>query len=114
MQKHIRVTRETGVWSVRAGGAVIAASENALELNEGDYDPVIYFPREDVAMALHEKTDQKTNCAYKGEANYFSIVTKSQVIENAVWTYETPHPELESIANHVAFYRGDLVIIEEI
>ena len=65
-------------------------------------------------MALLEKTDQKTNCAHKGEANYFSIVTKSQVIENAVWTYEAPRPELESIANHMAFYRGDLVIIEEI
>ena len=57
MQKHIRVARETGVWSVRAGGAVIADSENASEHNEGDYDPVIYFPREDVAMALLEKTD---------------------------------------------------------
>ena len=114
MQKHIRVTRETGVWSVRAGGAVIADSENALELNEGDYDPVIYFPREDVAMALLERSDQKTNCAHKGEAVYFSIVTKSQVIENAAWTYEAPRPELKSIANHMAFYRGDLVIIEEI
>ena len=99
---------------MRAGGAVIADSENALELNESDYYPVIYFPREDVAMALLEKTDQKTNCAHKGEANYFSIVTKSQVIENAAWTYEAPLPELENIANHMAFYPGDLVIIEEL
>lgn len=114
MQKHIRVIRETGVWSVRAGGAVIAESENALELNEGDYDPVIYFPREDVAMALLERSDQKTNCAHKGEAVYFSIVTKSQVIENAAWTYEAPRPELENITNHMAFYRDDLVIVEEL
>ena len=113
MQKYIYITRETGVWSVRAGGAVIAESEKALNLTEGDYDPVIYFPREDVAMALLEKTDRKTNCAYKGEAVYFSIVTKSQVIENAAWTYEAPLPELENIANHMAFYRGDLVTIEE-
>ncbi len=52
MQQHIKVIRETGVWTVRAGGAVIAESENALELSEGDYAPVIYFPREDIAMAL--------------------------------------------------------------
>ena len=114
MHKHIRVTQETGVWSVRAGGAVIADSENALELNEGDCEPVIYFPREDVAMALLEKTDLKTQCAHKGEANYFSIVTKSQVIENAAWTYEAPRPELKNIANYMAFCRDDLVIIEEI
>ena len=114
MQKHIRVIQETGVWSVRAGGAVIAESENALELNEGDYDPVIYFPREDVAMALLEKSEQKTKCDHKGEAIYFSIVTKSQVIENAAWTYEAPRPELAHIANHMAFYRDYLVIFEEI
>ena len=114
MQKHIRVTREKGVWSVRAGGAVIAETENALELNEGDYDPVIYFPREDVAMALLEKSEQKIKCAHKGEAIYFSIVTKSQVIENAAWTYEAPRPEHAKIANHMAFYRDDLVIVEEI
>ena len=114
MQQHIKVIRETGVWTVRAGGAVIAESENALELSEGDYVPVIYFPREDIAMALLEKTDQKTTCAHKGEASHFSIVTKSQVIENAAWSYETPLEGLESIANHVAFYRSDLVAIEKI
>ena len=97
MQKHIRVTREKGVWSVRAGGAVIAETENALELNEGDYDPVIYFPREDVAMALLEKSEQKTKCDHKGEAIYFSIVTKSQVIENAAWTYEAHALSLQKL-----------------
>ena len=66
MLKHIRVSRETGVWSIRAGGAVIAGSENALELNEGDYAPVIYFPQSDVAMALLKKTDQKTIYSHKG------------------------------------------------
>ena len=99
---------------MRAGGAVIADPDNALELNEGDYDPVIYFPRDDVAMAVLETTDQKTNCVHKGEASYFSIVIKSQAIENAAWTHEAPRPELENIADHMAFYRDDLVIIEEI
>ncbi|MEK9978598.1 MAG: DUF427 domain-containing protein [Paracoccaceae bacterium] len=41
-------------------------------------------------------------------------MTKSQVIENAAWSYETPLEGLESIANHVAFYRSDLVTIEKI
>ena len=44
---------------MRAGGAVIADSENASEHNEGDYDPVIYFPRKDVAMAVLEKLTKK-------------------------------------------------------
>ena len=114
MRKQIRVTRETGIWSVRAGGAVIAESENALELNEGGYAPVIYFPREGIAMALLEKTEKKTTCTNKGEANYFSIVTKSRVIKNAAWSYEAPLTDLRNIANHIAFYGGDLVTIEKL
>ena len=73
VQKHIRVTRETGVWSVRAGGAVIAASENALELNEGDHDPVIYFPREDVAMALLEKLTRKQTAPIRAKPTIFPL-----------------------------------------
>ena len=114
MRKKIRVTRETGVWSVRAGGAVIAESENALELKEEDHAPVIYFPRDGVAMALLERTDKKTSCTHKGEANYFSIVTKSNIIRNAAWSYEAPFTEFKSIANHVAFYQGSLVTIEKL
>ncbi len=38
---------------------MIVESENALELSEGDYAPVIYFPREDIAMALLEKNRPK-------------------------------------------------------
>ena len=78
MQKHIRVTRTLGVWSVRAWDAVIAESENAFELNDGDYTPVIYFPRENVSMALLKKTDQKTTRAHKGEAGFFRSLPKAK------------------------------------
>ena len=78
MQKHIRVTRTPGVWSVRAWDAVIAESENAFELNDGDYTPVIYFPRENVSMALLKKTDQKNTRAHKSEAGFFRSLPKAK------------------------------------
>ena len=47
MSDHITTRSATGTWSVRAGGAVIGESKNAIELIEGDLPPVIYFPKSD-------------------------------------------------------------------
>ena len=98
---------------VRAGGAVIAETEAALELTEDGYDPVIYFPRDDVAMALLEPSIKTSVCPQRGEANYYSIQTKSLLISNAAWSYEKPKPGVEAIARHLAFY-ADKVAIEEV
>ena len=52
MSDHITTRPATGTWSVRAGGAVIGESKNAIELIEGDLPPVIYFPKSDFGDGL--------------------------------------------------------------
>ena len=56
MADHIRMRRAPGTWVVRTNEAVLGESSAALELTEGDYPPVIYFPRDDIAMALLDRT----------------------------------------------------------
>ncbi len=114
MADHIRITKAEGRWTVRAGGAVLGESAHALELAEGDYAPVIYFPRADIAMALLDATDHNTHCPHKGDASYFSVVTKSTTLENAAWSYETPLDGVARIKDHLAFYTGDGVTVEKI
>lgn len=113
-QSHITITAAPGTWVVRAGGAVIGETENALSLQEGSYPEVIYFPREDVEMAFLEPSSHRTTCPYKGEASYFAIIAKSGEIPNAVWSYETPKPGMERIAGHLAFYVGEKVTVERV
>ncbi len=110
----ITIRKAPGNWTVRAGGAVIGESSNALELSEGELAAVIYFPRDDIAMAFLDESDHSTHCPHKGDASYFSIVTKSQTIENAGWSYETPLANVERIKDHIAFYTTDLVAVERI
>ena len=83
----ITIRKAAGTWTVRAGGAILAESRNALELTEGENAPVIYFPRADIAMAFLEESPRTSHCPFKGDARYFSIETKSQTIENAGWSY---------------------------
>ena len=114
MANRITIRKSAGTWAVRAGGAVLGETQNALELSEEGYPPMIYFPREDIAMAFLDRTDKSTHCPYKGDANYFSVVTKSQTLENAVWTYESPLEDVTAIKDHLAFYVGEFLTIEHL
>jgi uncharacterized protein (DUF427 family) len=114
MASHIKIRPATGTWSVRAGGAVLGESSNALELVEGDMAPVIYFPREDIAMAFLDQTDSSSHCPHKGDASYFSVVTKSRTLENAVWSYEDPKEAAAQIKGHLAFYGMEEITVERI
>lgn len=110
MADHIKIRPATGTWVVRAAGAVIGETTNALELVEGDYPPVIYFPRSDIAMAFLEPTDMKSTCPYKGDASYFTIVAKSGPIANAAWSYENPREDVAAIKDHLSFYTNKVAV----
>jgi uncharacterized protein (DUF427 family) len=86
----IKVHKAEGTWTVRAGGAILGESKDALVLSEGDLPDIIYFPRTDIAMAFLDESDHTTHCPKKGDASYFHIITKSQTLENAAWSYEDP------------------------
>ena len=114
MPQDIKIRPATGTWVIRAAGAVIGESTNALELTEGDYPPVIYFPRGDIAMAFLDQTDQTSSCPFKGSATYFTIVAKSGPIKNVGWSYETHKAEVAAIKDHIAFYTNEKVTVEQV
>ncbi|MEM8788289.1 MAG: DUF427 domain-containing protein [Pseudomonadota bacterium] len=114
MADTITIAPAGGTWVIRAGGAVIGESTHALELQEPGLAPVIYFPREDVELAFLDTSDRATHCPHKGDASYFSIVAKSGVIENAVWSYENPNDEVSRIKDYLAFYTSDRVAVERL
>ena len=110
MADHITIRPAGGTWVVRAGGAVLGESSNALELIEGDMAPVIYFPRSDIAMAFLDASDATSHCPYKGDAKYFNIVAKSGPIKDAAWTYESPSADVAQIKDYLAFYTSKVAV----
>lgn len=98
MTEDIRIRQIGGTWVVRAGGAVIAETGNALEVTRGEAKPDIYFPRADIAMAFLDAS------ASSGSApRRYAIVAKSRTIPDAAWSWEPPKPGFERIADHLAF-----------
>jgi len=101
----ITISSTPGRVTATVGGRTIAESAQALTLREQGYAAVQYIRRADVDMSALERTDHGTYCPYKGEAHYFSInADDNTVIDNAVWTYESPYPAVAEIKDHVAFY----------
>jgi uncharacterized protein (DUF427 family) len=98
---------------VSVAGRVIADTRRALTLKESSYPAVQYIPRQDVDMALLQRTDHATYCPYKGECAYYSIPAGGERAVNAVWTYETPYEAVAAIKDHLAFYPDRVDAIEQ-
>ena len=97
---------------VRIGDQVVARTERALTLTEAGYADVQYIPIEDVDATSLRRSDHQTYCPYKGDASYYTLVTRGGEVENVVWTYEHPFDAVREIGRHVAFYadRVDVIV----
>src|SRR5258708_20857825 len=82
---------------------VVADTRDALVLREAGYPAVHYVPRNDVDMALLERTEHATYCPYKGDCSYFSIPLGGDRSPNPVWSYDAPYAALTLIKDHLAF-----------
>jgi uncharacterized protein (DUF427 family) len=102
----ITIEPHSGRVTVRVGGTLVADTTSALSLREADYPAVLYIPRADVDAATLVPTPTKTYCPYKGDASYFGVqpADGGAVVQDAIWSYEQPYPEVGQIAGHVAFY----------
>jgi uncharacterized protein (DUF427 family) len=107
---HITITPSNATWVIRANGAILAETRRAKELREGSREPVVYVPREDVAMALFEKSPTQSTCPHKGQASYFSFVGPDGKVSDAAWSYEAPRDGAAEIAGHLAFYPSKVTV----
>jgi len=117
----IRAAAEAGITiaanpnrvEVRVDGLVIADSTRALVMRAPGSPDVQYVPRDDVDMTRLIRSERATHCPYKGHASYWSIQTGRRVVNDAVWSYEVPYPDMAAIAGHLAFYPDRVDAIEE-
>src|SRR5713101_178677 len=98
---HRLTTRPAGVRvQVKLDGELIADTRDAVEMKEGDYPVVYYFPRKDVKMDRLVRSSQEIYCPIKSSVSYYSLKDHA---ENAVWTYEMPCYEIGVIRERLAF-----------
>jgi uncharacterized protein (DUF427 family) len=95
------------------GGVTMADTQAGLTLIETGLPDVFYFPREHVNMARLERSTHTSHCPFKGDASYFHLRTEDGVVENAVWSYETPLEQARQITGYLAFYASRVDRIDQ-
>ncbi len=85
-------------------GETIADSTRMSLLHERNHLPVYYFPLEDIRLDLMTKSASQTHCPYKGDASYWSAAVGGGIVEDILWSYETPFDEVPELAGLGAFY----------
>ena len=91
---------------VYLGGQVVADSIACRMLFEAGHQPVLYFPRQDIAPGALAASAHRTACPRKGEASYWDLVVDGTRVTEAGWSYEQPTPAYADLAGAVAFYPG--------
>ena len=81
----------------------MARTTSPLLVDEQDHGLVVYFPRDDVEVALTLDPDTTSRCPYKGQASYWRFAGDGDA--PVCWSYDEPYPQVRQIAGHVAFYQ---------
>ncbi|MGV8845593.1 DUF427 domain-containing protein [Tessaracoccus sp.] len=84
------------------GGELIASTEHSLQVLETSHPPTYYLPRDSFRSGVLVPVAGSTHCEFKGQADYFDIVSGDKVARRAGWHYPQPVPTFEALLNHVA------------
>ncbi|MEK6476446.1 DUF427 domain-containing protein [Catalinimonas sp. 4WD22] len=98
-------------------GKEIAKSNKVLKVQEVGfdlYDPVFYFPKDDVQMDALHRTEKSTHCPLKGDTEYFDVNFTGTPMENVAWHYSQPLDRSKMLKEHIAFDQSQVQIIEHI
>jgi len=85
-------------------GREVARSTRAIRVLETAHPPSFYLPPADIAPGLLVPAEGRSLCEWKGPARYWSLVDGARQLAKVAWSYPTPLPGAERIADHVAFY----------
>ena len=82
-------------------GEIIAESDDTIVVESNHY-----FPPDSLSKEHFRASDHQTVCGWKGTASYFDIVVDGKTNPQAAWFYKEPKEAVESIRDHVAFWKG--------
>ena len=65
-----------------------------------------YFPESALKKEFTTFSNHRSTCAWKGQAQYYSLMVDGELNPDAVWYYADPKPEADMVRGRVAFWKG--------
>lgn len=85
-------------------GHAVASAAHSTHLLETGLPTRYYLPPTSVDPALLRPSKTRTQCPYKGEAEYYGVELAGTLHEDVVWFYRTPTRESAMVAGLLCFY----------
>jgi uncharacterized protein (DUF427 family) len=104
-----RVEPTSELVEIVLGGVVVARTRAALRVLETSHPPAYYLPYAAFVAGTLVPAAGTTFCEFKGDASYFDVVAdgpRGTRAARAAWTYRSPSPGFEAIADHVSVMPG--------
>lgn len=111
----MRIAEPGHLVTAHLGEVELARSERVLKVKEVGfdiYDPVIYFPRADVALERLARTDKTTHCPLKGDTEYFDALVDDARVANVAWSYDRTIDRAAALTGYIAFDSALVQIVE--
>ena len=103
-----RVEPSSETVEIMLGDEVVARSTRTLRVLETSHPPTYYVPVADFAPGVLRPVNGTTYCEWKGQAEYFDLVTQRRTAPRTGWTYPTPTKGFEVLVDHVAVMPGQV------
>ncbi|THV69259.1 DUF427-domain-containing protein [Aureobasidium pullulans] len=102
--KRIDVLQSTRGVKVAVNGKTVAETSTCMQLYEGGLPIRYYMPLTAIDNSILRPSETRTQCPYKGEAEYYDVVVGDKTYKDIVWYYTRPITECAAIAGLYCFY----------
>lgn len=103
-ERRFSVARQTGEVRALFHGHLIASSEEAVAVRDGDGVLAYYFPVDAVEMSVLRPNDRTApRDPSMGEAVWFTLNRDGEILEDAAWAYPAPNAGAEAVCGMIAF-----------
>ena len=112
--KRVEALKSARRVEIYAAGEKVADSPAPSLLIEPGHPVRYYLPKTHIRMDLLRPSATVSRCAYKGEADYYSVRTSNGAAEDAAWGYKRPMAEVAGIAGMLCFFneRVDAILVD--
>lgn len=113
--KRVDIVSSTRPVRVDIDGHTIASAPTSMHLYETGLPVRYYLPLTSIEVSKLKPSNNKTQCPYKGEAEYYHVVIGDKEYNNIVWFYNNPTIECAAVTGLCCFYneKVDISIMED-
>jgi len=93
---------------VHLGDVAVASTRASVRVLETSHPPAYYLPLDAFEPGVLEPSVGSSVCEFKGVASYVSVRAGDRRLTRVGWTYPSPLPGYEVLADRVALYATEL------